>query len=291
MLACERPAEQLLPGAEGRGGSPDPSWRLDPVWDDGNAEFSAYEITWRRYGHFYPGRVLLVVVKEPWAPDLQVKADRPRPDGFDVLKLNYVRDVPTGIYTYHQMASVYFRRDTGGLVKIATTSAEACGVSTALMVEGNLETHSYFDGEGSRRLAFPPRALPADGLPALLRDYVRGKPPSRLEVFPMLLLGRFPSLAPETVEVTKREHAALQVPAGTFAAVEIALAGAAVSQSYFFERELPCRLLMFRDGDGTEFRLKKSERLPYWKLHAPGDESWLPATLRERVGSAEEDGP
>ena len=31
-------------------------------------------------------RALLVLVKEPWAPDLDVKADTPRRDGFDVLK-------------------------------------------------------------------------------------------------------------------------------------------------------------------------------------------------------------
>ena len=30
-----------------------------------------------------------------------------------------IRDVETGIYTYHQMASVYTRRDSGALRKIA----------------------------------------------------------------------------------------------------------------------------------------------------------------------------
>ncbi len=275
---------RFLPGADARGGAPDPSWRLDPVWDDGNAEFSVYELDWRRYGSLYPGRVLLVLVKEPWAPDLQVKADRPRPDGFEVLKQNQVRDVPTGIYTYHQAASVFFRRDTGALVKIAATSNEACGISTALMLAGELETHSYFDGEGAQRLAFPRAAVPADGLPALLRDYVQGEPPARLDVFPSLLSGRFQLLQPETCVVTKRSHTALAVPAGTFTAVEIVLTAAGTSQSYFFEPERPCRLLLFRDADGTEYRLVKSARLPYWRLHDPGDEAWLPAAVREELG-------
>jgi hypothetical protein len=285
MLACagEHPAGGLA-GAAARGGTPDPSWRLHPVWDDGNAEFNAYEIAWRRYGALYPGRALLLLVKEPWAPDQQVKADRPRADGFDVLKLNHVRDVPTGIYTYHQMGSVYFRRDTAALVKLATTSSEACGISTALMVRGRLEMRSYFDGDAERRLAFPPDAVPADGLPALLRDYVRGEPPARLQVFPSLLAGRFAGAGPEMLALRKRGAAPLQVPAGTFAAVEIELAGAGASWSFFFESELPCRLLLFRDADGTEYRLVKSERLAYWRLHARGDESWLPAALRDLPG-------
>src|SRR6185295_2292031 len=129
VSAAPRVARTADPGA-------DPSWRHASLWDDGKAELCAYEVTWARYGHRFDGRALLILVKEPWAPDLDVKADTPRPDSFDVLKLNHVRDVPTGIYTYHQMASVFTRRDSGTLQKIAATSSEACGVSTAEMVGG-----------------------------------------------------------------------------------------------------------------------------------------------------------
>ena len=88
----------------------DASWRRDPLWDDGKAELCAYEVLWTRYGNHYPGRALLILVKEPWNDKLDVKADDPAASPFDVLKLNHVRDVATGIYTYHQMASVYLRR-------------------------------------------------------------------------------------------------------------------------------------------------------------------------------------
>lgn len=271
-------------GADERGGVPDAAWRLAPLWDDGQAEFAAYEVTWRRYGRLYPGRALVVLVKEPWAPDLDVKADRPRPDGFDVLKLNLVRDVPTGIYTYHQMASVYFRRDTAALVKVATTSMEACGIATALLRSGRLETHSYFDDEGDRHLDFPAGAIPEDALPALLRDYVRGEPPEELSIFPLLLMGRFVRLEPEVRRVRKQPLVQLQVPAGTFDAVEITLEGASSTQSYAFEAASPHRLLRYRDAEGSEYRLAKAERLVYWRLHAPGDDAWWPASLRMPVG-------
>jgi len=259
---------------------------MDALWDDGNAEFSAYEVTWSRYGNLYPGRVLLVLVKEPWAPDLQVKADRPRAEGFDVLKLNHLRNVPTGIYTYHQAASVYFRRDSAALVKLAATSFEACGISTALLVEGRLQTHSYFDGEGDREQPFPREAVTEDGLPALLRDYVQGEPPPRLQVFPMLLMGRFGKLEPRSFGVNKRDVGAVAVPAGQFAAVEITLGHEDNLLSFTFEREAPHRLLRYVHSDGTEYRLVKSERIPYWRMHDPGGEAWWPPALRDPVGSA-----
>lgn len=249
----------------------DPAWRHSGLWDDGKAEFCAYEVTWARYGHHYDGRALLILVKEPWAPDLNVKSDKPRPNGFDVLKLNHVRDVPTGIYTYHQMASVFVRRDSGALQKIAATSSEACGVSSAEMVGGRLETRSYFDGQGDRSVPYPAGALPEDGLPASLRDYVAGPAPETLEVFPSLLAGRFPDLEPMTYRVAKKE-------AGD--GVELRLTSGPSVLTYTFAKEPPYLLRRFEREDGTVYRLAKCERIPYWEMHDPGNEAWLPSRVR-----------
>ena len=264
VSAAPRAAQMADPGA-------DASWRHAPLWDDGKAEFCAYEVTWARYGHHFDGRALLILVKEPWAPDLDVKADTPRQDGFDVLKLNHVRDVPTGIYTYHQMASVFTRRDSGALQKIAATSSEACGVSTAEMVGGRLETRSYFDGQGDRSTPYPEGALPEDGLPASLRDYVAGQAPATLQVFPSLLAGRFADLKPVPYRVQKR-----QVADG----IEIRLTSGSSILTYTFEKEAPHLLLRFEREDGTVYRMAKCERLAYWEMHGPGDEAWLPAKVR-----------
>ena len=252
----------------------DPAWRRSPLWDDGNAEVCAYQVTWARYGHHYPGRALLILVKEPWAPDLNVKADNPRRDSFDVLKLNHVRDVPTGIYTYHQMASLFTRRDSGALQKLAATSSEACGISTAEMVGGRLDTRSYFDGQGDRSTPWPAGALPEDGLPASLRDYVAGPAPAALEIFPSLLAGRFADLKPAAYQVEKKEVAD---------GVEIRLtSGAPISSAltYTFSKREPYALLRFEREDGTVYRMAKCERIPYWKMHDPGGEAWLPEGTR-----------
>ncbi len=269
------------------------AWRLSDVWDDGKAEYAAYEVDWRRYGQLFKGRALLVVVKEPWAPDLDVKADQPRPDGFDVVKLNHIRDVDTGIYTYHQMASIFQRRDDGDLQKLSAMSSEACGLSTALLTDGQLQTSSYFDGQGTRTQPYPQSALPTDGLPMLLRDYLGGPLPERLQIFPSLLQGRFPMLEPVDVVLQRRAVSGVEVPAGTFHGIEVIMtpvagdtsgdqrgAGSTEPTVWVFDARPPHVLLRLRQADGTEYRLAKVERLPYWGMAQPGQEAWWPENLR-----------
>lgn len=277
----------LAGSAAGAPPAPGGAWRLDPVWDDGNAELCAYEVSWPRYGHRFPGRAMLVLVKEPWAPELDVKADTPRRGGYDVLKLNHVRDVPTGIYTYHQMASVHFRRDDLALEKVAATSSEACGVSTAFWNGGRLELHSYFDGVPDRRVRWPRGALPEDALPALLRDWVsEAEPPAELLVLPSFLDSRLDDVAPRRARVERKPAGDVEVPGGRFTAVELVLTpvpgddAAPAADVYVFELAAPHRLLELRRGDGTLYRMARCGRIRYWEMHDPGGESWLPPTVR-----------
>lgn len=224
-----------------------------------------------------------MLVKEPWSPALDVKADHPGRDSFEVLKLNHVRDVATGIYTYHQMASVFWRRDSGALRKLTATSSEACGISFAEMTGGKLQTHGYFDGQGDRTQRWPELALPEDGLPAALRTFVTGILPPTLEVFPSLLAGRYADLAPRTYRLERRPAPGAAAGAGAgeaSGAVELRLTRGASKLAYTFAAELPHRLLRFEREDGTTYRLAKCERIAYWDLHDPGGEAWLPAGLR-----------
>ena len=255
----------------------DLSWRRAPLWDDGKAEFCAYEVSWAHYGHVYKGRALLVLVKEPWSPALEVKADHPGRDSFEVLKLNHVRDVATGIYTYHQMASLFWRRDSGALQKLAATSSEACGISFAEMTRGSLQTHNYFDGQGDRTQRWPELAWPEDGLPASLRTFVSGILPAHLDVFPSLLAGRYAELAPRTYSLERRRAAEA---AGAGDAVELRLTSGASKLTYTFETESPHRLRRFDREDGTTYRLAKCGRIAYWDMHDPGGEAWLPPAVR-----------
>jgi hypothetical protein len=268
------------PGVSEPVSAADGGWRTLDLWDDGRAEFCAYEVEWFRYGTLFPGRALMILVKEPWAPDLEVKADRPRGDGFDVLKLNHLRDVPTGIYTYHQMASVFVRRDSGALRKMTATSSEGCGISTALIKDGMIETHSYFDGQGDREMRYPESALLEDGLAMTLRDFVVGAMPDELEVFPSLMAGRFTSLEPRSWKLVRSEPRVADTALGPVEAVAVRLERDGQWMSFTFAVEAPHRLLELRRSDGTAYRVAKCERIPYWEMNQPGGQEWLPESLR-----------
>ena len=270
LLACVG----ALPAESGDG-----AWRRSGIWDDGDAEFCAYEVDWFRYGHLNPGRALMIAVKEPWAPDLDVKADTARDNGFDVLKLNHIRDVPTGIYTYHQMASVFVRRDTGALQKLAATSSEGCGISTADLRGGRLRTRSYFDSQGDQDWEYPEQALPEDGLALSLREYVQGDTPETVAVFPSLMAGRFSTLE-AIVYRLDRALKTVEVPAGSFEAVQLTLTASDRWLRFSFAPASPHQLLRLEQSDGTDYRLAKCERIPYWSMNQPGGEQWLPEGVR-----------
>ncbi|MEE9394354.1 MAG: hypothetical protein V3W41_17800 [Planctomycetota bacterium] len=277
------PAAQASPGTAWEAlrpaGVPDASWRHDALWDDGLAEYSAYEAKWYRYGRLNQGRVLLVAVKEPWRPDLEVKADRESDAKFDVIKLNHQRSVQTGIYRYEQVASVFMRRQQGQLQKLSTASAEGCGLSTAHMTKGLLELRSYFDGQAERRMPWPAAAIPEDGLALFLRDYVKGVLPESIKVFPSTLHGRFLPAEPLTLSMQRSQPKDVVVPAGRFRIVELTL-GKDNPDRFSFEIKAPHRLIEMTLADGTNYRLAKSERIAYWERHDAGDESWWPQSLR-----------
>jgi hypothetical protein len=177
------------------------------------------------------------------------------------------------------MASLFWRRDTGALQKIATTSSEGCGISTAQMLDGQLNTRSYFDGQGERDLEYPESAIPDDGLPAALREFVTGDLPGQLSVFPTLMAGRFPSLKAATFKLSRKSGLQLKVPAGEFTTTAITLEGAG-GGTFYFNEQSPHPLVKMERDNGTRYELARCERIPYWSMAGPGGESWLPEQVR-----------
>lgn len=256
----------------------DDSWRTAAVWDDGKAEFAVYQVRWNRYGRLNPGKALMVLVKEPWDEAQEVKSDGA--GDFDVLKLNHIRDVPTGIYTYHQMGSVFIGRDDGALRKVTATSIEACGQSSANMRKGELRAFTYWDGQAERTVPWPQNAVPEDGLPAILRGYLEGDLPESLSVFPSVMASRHGRLAPSEFSLERTTAPGFEVPAGRFDAVTIELSNGRQSMRYTFEAAMPHTLLKLERSDGTTYDLARVARLPYWGMSSPGNEGWWPESLR-----------
>jgi hypothetical protein len=178
------------------------------------------------------------------------------------------------------MASTFLRRDDGGLRKLAASSTEGCGISTAEMTGGELTTRSYFDGQGERRMAWPEGVVPEDALPAALRDWVVGEAPATVRVFPSLLAGRFPRLEADEWRLARREVAGVELPRGPMSGIELRLSRGDDWQAYVFAAESPHRLLRLTRSDGSDYRLARCERIPYWQMTRPEGEEWLPEAVR-----------
>src|SRR4051812_11110516 len=120
-------------------------------WGDGKAEFNIYDAQVARYGIPRPTEVLHILVREPFDPTQLVKPDNPnQPNAVQVLKLNQIVHVPTGLYVYQQMHSNFWRVDNAQLLKFSLTSNDSCGNTFKEARRDGAafayEYHTYWDG-------------------------------------------------------------------------------------------------------------------------------------------------
>ncbi len=174
-------AASLLPAAAAAAGvSWEPGFARDALWNDGNAEVSFYDAVDVRYGAPRTSRSVLIVVAEDLDRSRLVKADRPEaePRTIRVLKFNYSRSVPAGVYTYQQMLSVFLAADGLAPVKLTVASHEWCGNTFVEWRSDRrvLALRSYFESSRDRDAPLSVGdALFYDALPVKLRslDFAR----------------------------------------------------------------------------------------------------------------------
>jgi hypothetical protein len=260
-----------------------PGFGRAALWNDGAAEVSVYETVDVKYGIPRTSRGVLIVVAEDLDRARLVKADHPagEPVTQRVLKLNHVREIPTGVYTYQQMLSVFAAAGREALdpVKLTMTSHEWCGNS---FVEwrgdaGRLAIRSYFETPADVDVALAPEgAVFYDALPLQLRalDFQRMRS-GRIRVVDSVFTNRPlpPRIEDAVLEITS--------PPGAGAVYRVAVRRGDRADTFDFEREFPHRLTHWKRSDGGSMRLKGSERFRYWEKNAPGDDRlFRPAATR-----------
>lgn len=264
-------------------------------WHDGRAELDGYRLTIGRYGAPRAGEAVMIFVTEPFSRSARVKLENPAAhpgDAVDVLKLNLVRDFPTGIYDYNTMVSVFVRSEDFAPLKVSMSSAEWCGhVYTEWIVNDHAidETrHSYFEGESGARTIPREDGLLEDELYVRLRG-LRGafleagaSLETRILTGPLMSRMRHQPGEWQPARIRRSNSPRpVTVPAGTFEAdvYEVQLPGR--TGRFHIEREYPHRILRwswqsgpadgpaeFLGGDETG-ELTGSARLPYWRLNGP----------------------
>ncbi|MGH9367872.1 MAG: hypothetical protein ACRD3M_09390 [Thermoanaerobaculia bacterium] len=245
------------------------------LWADGNAEVSTYHARDTKYGIARASRAILVVVAEDFRREELVKADRPEgePRTRRVLKLNHVRAIPTGLYTYQQMLSVFLGARRLEPVKLTVTSHEWCGNSFIEWREDRrlLSIRSYFESVADRDLPlWPADALFYDELPLKLRslDFDRTRE-GKVTVIDSLFSNNPspPSFRPAKLTVTR----------GAPGIFRVALEREGARDLFEFNAEFPHRLRRWERSDGGLLTLVDSRRIRYWEKNLPGDENLLPA--------------
>jgi hypothetical protein len=250
------------------------------VWDDGQAEYSLYDVTGPKEHAVRRYRATMIVVKEDMDLAQRVKSDTPA-DGrsTSVLKLNLFYMIPTGTYSYHQMLSIFMARSSWWPLKLAASSQDGCGVTfvEALPRRGALMrvAHSYWDGEADRAdsVDFDETTVLADGLPLWLRGFDLGAGGSyRIKLVPSQVDNRLRPLAPRDATLEFRGMAPVpNAPLGIRRAWRVDVVVGAERESYWFDPERQHEPVRMVRADGTVYTLRRTRRLAYWRHTAPED--------------------
>ncbi len=240
-------------------------------WNDGKAEFDIYDGQIVRYGQPRQTEILHILVREPFDLKQLVKSDDWQRKGtIQVLKMNQVLQIPTGLYVYQQMHSNFWRADNGRLAKFSLTSNDSCGNTYKEARRGaevfRYEWRTYWDGmaAGHENVTLPPNGIFYDELPLRVRTIDFSKPSGDFEI----------QLAP-TIIHSKKDKLAWKPAQVHFESTERAIYVTVTHDGgidrFMLDRDFPYLLRTWQAADGSQLRLKRSLKVDYWNYHGLGD--------------------
>jgi hypothetical protein len=258
-------------------------------WGDGRAELSGYRVTVTHYGAPRDGELSLIYVTEPHDRRTWIKDDDASgSDRVEVLKLIRNLRFQTGIYPYSVMASVFAPVDAWGgerfhPARLNLDVQEWCGSVTHRVWPGRDRLRSlrlsYFASEGETllELPVPEGTVYEDALLIQLREldgpFAGGGDwtgPLVRELW-SLRTGRGPVSTVEA-RITRSEASRDGV-----AVTRFVLEAGDYRRTFDVESASPRRVLGWEASTGERAELLGTERLAYWQLNRPGDESHLEA--------------
>ena len=259
-------------------------------WGDGRAELAGYALTTQRYGQSRKGVAVSIFVTEPFSKLLRVKADpgkHPKSDEFQVMKLNLIRDFPTGLYDYNVMTSAFVGIDrfgkfpAGSAAKISFSSQEWCGHAYDQLLFGDKfieqTSHSYFDGEADQqeKIRQPENGVSEDVLFLWARGFAEPfLSPGETKNAPLLLslldsrLHHKP-LSWEDTQFSRSKDVTEITASGEKFKIHGMKASKKNGKTWTFsvEEAPPHRIIKWETSDGEIGTLLKSDRLAYWQMN------------------------
>jgi hypothetical protein len=239
-------------------------------WADGKAEFNIYDAQIARYGVPRPCEVLHILVREPMDLKHFVKPENPNPEAVQVLKLNQILHVPTGLYVYQQMHSNFWRVDNAQLLKFSMTSNDSCGNTYK---EARRETdrfayeyHTYWDGMagGKENVAIPANGYFYDELPWLVRtiDFQKAAAPFEVQLGGTIINSKKDSFVFKTAKISFKSSER---------EIDVAVEHAGGTDHFILDPDFPNLLRQWNGADGSHLKMKRSLKVAYWNYNKPGD--------------------
>ncbi len=248
------------------------------LWYDGNAEINSYTLSQNRYGETHDGSAVLIFVTEDFSKRKQVKLDNPDEAGSDrqpVLKLNFTKSFLTGIYPYTIMNSVFSPIDLSGAVKSTCSVQEWCGHTFTQINKTKIgfdsKEFSYFESEGDDTKSLPSGIL-EDELWNMIRINPSKIPLGRVQLLRGNIAVRLMHRPLEYV-VAEIFRGKATIEQNNFTTLNIVFPERKLV--IYYDDKFPHTIHGWDETYGefgntatvTSARLKKSIRLPYWKLH------------------------
>ncbi|MHA3773286.1 hypothetical protein ACXR0O_17270 [Verrucomicrobiota bacterium sgz303538] len=272
-------------------------WLQDETyWGDGKAEFNIYEAREIREGQPRPSYVVHIYGRESFAPNDLVKADDAKQPGtYPVLKFNQILYIPTGIYTYQQMHSGYWKTESGQLIKASLTSSDSIGNTykefrpiagwrSWLRGGWNYHWHTYWQhmSEGTEAIRAEKDATFYDELPMRVRsiDFTAGKGAFAVPLAPSIINSKKDKISfdPVTVEWKQRSYEPEQAggkPVLGQITVTVKPRTGQEEDVFLLDPQPPHLLREWRKRDGGILKLKRSLKTDYWNHNKLGDQEKL----------------
>lgn len=245
------------------------SFLVNSYWDSGKAEFQVYDATIKKYGIHRKAVAKLIIVKESFHKANLVKTIHPE-DTVDVIKMNYIRTIPTGVYDYFQMASIFFDRKTGRILKFAVSSQDGCGTTFMEFLWKNNRYHhhfhSYFDDQGDGEVVIDNMNFVFyDALPVVLRFNLKDKKTYSIKLSDSMISNKAKPITLYTALVSKQiveEKKGKRIYAVT-------VKSPGKKDMFYFEKEFPHRMIKWQKNNGDELTMKKTRFFYYWNFTKP----------------------
>ncbi len=242
-------------------------------WNSGKADFQTFDAQLTKYNIKRNAKVTILIIKEPFNLKKYVKALKYE-KAFDVIKMNYIRKIPAGVYEYNQMFSAYFDRNSGQLLKVLISSQDGCGMTFKKYQNNNKKNemiiHSYFDGEGDTKLNFSENNFVFyETLPMVLRFRLKEKEDYILNITEPLLTNRKDSEKLYKAEVKVKKVNDLKEIKSKEKLYEVVMTYGEKKDYFYFEGKFPHRLLKWTKSNNDTLLIRKSDFLYYWNYTKP----------------------